>query len=85
MKKPTPQGNRPKTTLRWFLFALFSIFVCAGLIGGIVLFAFYVQLDHSLPSVEALKNYHPRWSQPSTRPTGSSSENFSPSDDTWSR
>ncbi len=59
MKKPTPQGNRPKGTLRWFLFALFSIFVCAGLIGGIVLFAFYVQLDHSLPSVEALKNYHP--------------------------
>ena len=29
------------------------------MIGGIALFALYVQIDQSLPSVEALKSYHP--------------------------
>ncbi|MDR3556022.1 MAG: PBP1A family penicillin-binding protein [Syntrophobacteraceae bacterium] len=60
MKKPGPQGrDQRKGTLRWFAFALFSFFVCITLIGAIVVFAFYVQIDQSLPSVESLKNYHP--------------------------
>ncbi|MDR3569082.1 MAG: PBP1A family penicillin-binding protein [Syntrophobacteraceae bacterium] len=60
MKKPIPQGrDRKRGTLGWFAFALFSVFVCVSLIGTIVVFAFYVQIDQSLPSVEALRNYHP--------------------------
>ncbi len=60
MKKPGPTGhNQKRGTLRWFVFALFSVFVCVSLVGAIVLFAFYVQIDQSLPSVEALRNYHP--------------------------
>ncbi|MGC9196913.1 MAG: penicillin-binding protein 1A [Syntrophobacteraceae bacterium] len=60
MKKSIPQGRERKSgTLRWFVFALFSVFVCFSLIGAIVVFAFYVQIDQSLPSVEALRNYHP--------------------------
>ena len=60
MKKPGPQGRTPKGgTLRWFVFGLFSVFALyfhgrrhSGL-------CIYVQIDQSLPSVEALKNYHP--------------------------
>ena len=59
MKKPSQQGRRQGGALRWFVFALFSVFVCISLIGAIVVFAFYVQIDQSLPSVEALRNYHP--------------------------
>ena len=60
MKKPSPQGrDHKRSTLRWFVFALFSVFVSIFLVGAIVVFAFYVQIDQSLPSVESLKNYHP--------------------------
>ena len=55
-----PQGrDRKRGTLGWFAFALFSVLICVCLIGAIVVFAFYVQIDESLPSVEALRNYHP--------------------------
>jgi penicillin-binding protein 1A len=60
MKKPGLQGrDQRRGTLGWFAFALFSVIVCVSLIGAIVVFAFYVQIDQSLPSVEALRNYHP--------------------------
>ncbi|MGO9370739.1 MAG: penicillin-binding protein 1A [Syntrophobacteraceae bacterium] len=60
MKKPVPQRRAPKRrTLRWLIFSLFSIFLCLSLVGGIAVFALYIQIDQSLPSVEALKNYHP--------------------------
>ena len=60
MKKPVPQRRTPKRrTLRWLIFSLFSIFLCLSLVGGIAVFALYLQIDQSLPSVEALKNYHP--------------------------
>jgi penicillin-binding protein 1A len=60
MKKPVPQGRMPRgRTFRWLVFALFSIILCFSLVGGIAVFALYVQIDQSLPSVEALKNYHP--------------------------
>ncbi|MGO9020226.1 MAG: penicillin-binding protein 1A [Syntrophobacteraceae bacterium] len=60
MKKPIPKSRAPKRrALRWLVFSLFSIFLCLSLIGGIAVFALYLQIDQSLPSVEALKNYHP--------------------------
>ena len=60
MKKPVPHGRMPGAKpFRWFVFGLFSIVLCLLLVGGIALFALYVQIDQSLPSVEALKNYHP--------------------------
>ncbi len=61
MKKPVPSRRQQpeKRPVRWFLFTLFSVSLCLVLMGGAVLFAFYVQLDRSLPSAEALKNYHP--------------------------
>ncbi len=60
MKKPIPKSRAPKRrALRWLVFSLFSIFLCMSLIGGIAVFALYLQIDQSLPSVEALKNYHP--------------------------
>ncbi|MGA2940365.1 MAG: PBP1A family penicillin-binding protein [Syntrophobacteraceae bacterium] len=60
MKKPIAKSRAPKRrTFRWLVFGLFSIFLCLSLVGGIAVFAFYLQIDQSLPSVEALKNYHP--------------------------
>jgi penicillin-binding protein 1A len=51
-------ANKPGVA-RWFLLSL------AGMIGflfvgaGLALFAFYIQLDRSLPSTQSLKHYHP--------------------------
>ncbi|MEM5787205.1 MAG: PBP1A family penicillin-binding protein [Syntrophobacteraceae bacterium] len=60
MKKPaSPKRVPKKRTLRWVLFTIFSVFFCFALMAGVVLFTFYVQIDRSLPSAEALKNYHP--------------------------
>lgn len=60
MKKPAASKRVPKKrSLRWVLFALFSVFFCLFLMAGVVLFAFYVKIDQSLPSAEALKTYHP--------------------------
>jgi penicillin-binding protein 1A len=54
------RGTKPKPRpIRWFLFAFLAVFTCALAIGGLCLFAFYVQLDRSLPSTRSLKNYHP--------------------------
>ena len=60
MKKPDPKRRTPeKKPFRWIVFTLFSVLFCIVLLAGALLFAFYVQLDNSLPSAEALKNYHP--------------------------
>ncbi len=60
MRKPVPQRRMPKRRpLRWLVFGLFSVFLCLSLVGVIAVFALYLQIDQSLPSVEALKNYHP--------------------------
>ncbi|MCE5335387.1 MAG: PBP1A family penicillin-binding protein [Desulfobacteraceae bacterium] len=60
MKKPAPQRREPeKKPLRWFVFTLFSVLLCLGLMAGIAVFAFFIQIDQSLPSGEALKTYHP--------------------------
>jgi len=60
MKKPAASKRAPKKrSFRWVIFTLFSIAFCLCLMVGVVLFAFYVQIDQSLPSAEALKTYHP--------------------------
>src|SRR3974377_1255548 len=60
MKNPAAQGGAPKRrTLRWLIFGLISILLCLCMVGGIVVFAVYMQIGQSLPSVEALKNYRP--------------------------
>ncbi len=60
MKKPVPQRRQPeRRSFRWFAFALFSVCLCIVLMAGIAVFAFYLQINSSLPSVEALKRYHP--------------------------
>jgi len=60
MKKPVSKRHTPeKKPLRWIVFTLFSVLFCLVLLSGAILFAFYVQIDRSLPSAEALKNYHP--------------------------
>ncbi len=60
MKKPVPQRRVPeKKPFRWFVFTIFSVLLCLTLMAGIAVFAFYLQIDQSLPSGEALKSYHP--------------------------
>ena len=60
MKKPAPKRRTPeKKPIRWILFTVFSVFFCLVLTAGAILFAFYVQIDSSLPSAETLKSYHP--------------------------
>jgi len=60
MRKPGPSKRAPKRkTFRWFVLAVVSVLFCLVLIVGVGLFAFYIQLDRSLPSTQSLKNYHP--------------------------
>ncbi|MGA2734297.1 MAG: PBP1A family penicillin-binding protein [Syntrophobacteraceae bacterium] len=60
MKMPISKSRTPKRrTISWIIFGLFSIFLCLSMVGGIAVFALYLQIDRSLPSVEALKQYHP--------------------------
>ncbi|NTW35559.1 MAG: penicillin-binding protein, partial [Syntrophobacteraceae bacterium] len=41
------------------LFALTAFVICSVVVAVLAGFAFYIQLTRSLPSVQALKNYHP--------------------------
>lgn len=43
----------------WLVLGFVSLVFCGCLIGGLTLWLFYLQLNRSLPSTEALKNYHP--------------------------
>ncbi|NTV43539.1 MAG: penicillin-binding protein, partial [Syntrophobacteraceae bacterium] len=44
---------------RWFVLSVTAFLICAIAIGALAGFAFYMQVTRSLPSVHALKNYHP--------------------------
>jgi len=44
---------------RWLIIVLLGTVFCCVLIGCVALFAFFTQLNSSLPSTQALKNYHP--------------------------
>lgn len=60
MKKPGSSRHTPESRpLRWLAFTFLSLIFCAVLVCVIVLAAFYIQLDRSLPSTQALKNYRP--------------------------
>lgn len=60
MKKPFSQWPDPaKKPLRWFIFTIFSVLLCLVLVAGMAVLVFIIQIDRSLPSVEALKSYHP--------------------------
>ncbi len=51
--------NSGRGMFKWLFFTFFGLLATVALIGGIAAFAFYLQLNQSLPSAHALKNYHP--------------------------
>ncbi len=44
---------------RWLLLGAAGISFCFFLLAGVALFAFYTQINRSLPSTQSLKNYYP--------------------------
>lgn len=52
------KGQR-QSPFRWFVLSVAAFLVCAVVVAALAGFAFYMQLTRSLPSVHALKNYHP--------------------------
>ncbi len=60
MPQPSPFKKAPKSTVgRWVLSAAVGMVCLLFLATGLAVFAFYIQLNGSLPSTESLKNYHP--------------------------
>lgn len=50
----------PKSSkVRWAALILIVGAIFAALVGGLAAFAFYIQLDRSLPKTQSLKGYHP--------------------------
>lgn len=58
-RKSDPKRTTKPKILRWFVLALLTGFCCVVSLGVIALFGFYIQLDRSLPSGDALRSYHP--------------------------
>ena len=54
-----PKRTAKPKVLRWFVLAFLTGLFCIVSLGVIALFGFYIQLDRSLPSGEALRSYHP--------------------------
>ncbi|MCK8601687.1 penicillin-binding protein 1A [Desulfoferrobacter suflitae] len=60
MPQPGPFRKAPQSSAaRWLLSAAVGIVGLLSLAAGLAVFAFYIQLNRSLPSTESLKNYHP--------------------------
>ncbi len=60
MKRSKPVKGRPKGSfLKWFFLIFLGLGVVVAVLGGCALYAFYLQIDRSLPSTQSLKNYHP--------------------------
>lgn len=60
MPQPSPFKKAPKSSVgRWVLSAAVGMVCLLFLAAGLAVFAFYIQLNGSLPSTESLKNYHP--------------------------
>lgn len=51
-----PSGRRP---LRFVLITVFAVCLLGGVVAVLAVAGFYFQIERSLPSGEALKNYHP--------------------------
>jgi len=45
--------------LRWLAFGSLTVIIGTGVVAGLALAVFYIELDRSLPSIQSLKNYHP--------------------------
>lgn len=60
MPQPSPFKKAPKSGIgKWILSAAVGL-VCLIVLGaGLAIFAFYIQINQSLPSTASLKNYHP--------------------------
>lgn len=55
----SPRQKKAPRSLRWLFVAAFTGFACLVLAAAVTLVAFYLQINRSLPSTHALKNYHP--------------------------
>jgi penicillin-binding protein 1A len=58
-RRTTRRGEEKPRGARWLMLVLLAFVASIVLVGGLSLFAFFVQLDRSLPSSQSLKNYHP--------------------------
>ena len=61
-KEYSPPTTEPKSAIswiKWLLLAALGISLCALVFGALAAFGFYLQLEHSLPSVKSLKDYRP--------------------------
>ncbi len=60
MKRLQPsRRNKKPSAARWLGIALLAVITCMFVGAGLTLFAFYIQVERSLPSVKSLKSYHP--------------------------
>lgn len=60
MKHRDSARRKPQARpFRWIVYVLAAIVLCGTAAAGLVLTAFYFQVDRSLPSTHSLKNYHP--------------------------
>lgn len=48
-----------RSPLRWLAFGSLTVLIGTGVVAGLALAVFYIELDRSLPSIQSLKNYHP--------------------------
>jgi penicillin-binding protein 1A len=61
-KESSAHSKQHKPTFSWMrslVFAFLGIVLCGMIFATLALFAFYGQLNRSLPSVQSLKEYHP--------------------------
>lgn len=59
VRKGSARKDRRPAPLRWFVFVVTASLVCVLVVTVLAGLAFYIQLTRSLPSVQALQNYHP--------------------------
>jgi penicillin-binding protein 1A len=56
---PTKDGKQAFSWVKGLFLAFLGISLCAAVFGALAALAFYAQLEQALPSVKALKDYHP--------------------------
>ncbi len=61
MKQSPAHRRKPgrRSPLRWLAFGSLTMLIGTGVVAGLALAVFYIELDRSLPSIQSLKNYHP--------------------------
>ncbi|MGV8074123.1 MAG: penicillin-binding protein 1A [Syntrophobacteraceae bacterium] len=58
-RAPSSRRSRKSKPTRWLGVLLLSAVTCLFALVGLTLFAFYIQVERSLPSIQSLKSYHP--------------------------